>query len=262
MRIIKKFISGNLVRTIIHAGLVAGLAWVTLPLSPVLAFNSPKASDLPDTINIKDQKTQLKSLTNPLRKDSKNLKKYIKSGGETYFKKCFLCHGDLMDGRGLFGSRLFPPAADFQKSIAQGKSENYFFWRIMKGGKNLPKEFHPWESAMPAWEETLSADEVWEVILFIFENVKHPTVPNPPTQASVERGKLVYTEKCVFCHAEDGSGKGVSALYSSPRPRNFIKGQYKFRTTPFGKIPTDDDLYQMLIRGMPGTTMPSWKHFP
>ncbi|MCH7535854.1 MAG: SEC-C domain-containing protein, partial [Bacteroidetes bacterium] len=26
--------------------------------------------------------------------------------------------------------------------------------------------------------------------------------------------------------------------------------------------PTDDDLYKMLVRGMPGTTMPSWKHFP
>lgn len=132
----------------------------------------------------------------------------------------------------------------------------------MKGGKGLPKEFHPWESAMPAWEETLSAEEAWQVILFIFENVKHPTVPNPPVEPSAERGRLVYTEKCVFCHAEDGSGKGVSAEYSSPRPRNFIKGQYKFRTTPFGKIPTDDDLYQMLVRGMPGTTMPSWKHFP
>ncbi len=167
-----------------------------------------------------------------------------------------------MNGQGLFGDRFAPPPADFHKAIAQGKSENYFFWRIMKGGRGLPKQFHPWESAMPAWEKTLSADEAWQVILFIFENMKHSTVPNPPAEASVERGKLVYMEKCVFCHAEDGSGKGVSAFYSSPRPRNFIKGQYKFRTTPFGKIPTDDDLYQMLVRGMPGTTMPSWKHFP
>ncbi len=166
-----------------------------------------------------------------------------------------------MDGRGLFGDRLSPQAANFNKAIAQGKSENYFFWRIMKGGKGLPREFHPWESAMPAWEDTLSVDETWQVIMFIFENVKHPTVPNPPSVPSVKRGKLVYMEKCVFCHAEDGSGKGVSAFYSSPRPRNFIKGQYKFRTTPFGKIPTDNDLYQMLVRGMPGTTMPSWKHF-
>ena len=262
MRIIEKFHTGNLVRKTIRASLIAGLAWIMLPLSSPLAFSPPKASDLPEAINIKNQEVQLKSLTNPLRKDSENLKNHIKDGGETYFKHCFLCHGDLMDGRGLFGDRFSPPPADFHKAIDQGKPENYFFWRIMKGGKGLPKEFHPWESSMPAWEETLSADEAWKVILFIFENVKHPTVANPPAEPSAERGKLVYMGKCVFCHAEDGSGKGVSAFYSSPRPRNFIKGQYKFRTTPFGKIPTDDDLYKMLVRGMPGTTMPSWKHFP
>ena len=262
MRIIEKFKPEKLIRKSIQVGLIAGLVWGAFPLPSTLAFSPPKASDLPDAINIKTQEVPLKNLLNPLLQDPINLKKYIKNGGITYFKHCFLCHGDLMDGQGLFGGRLSPPPADFHKAIAQGKSENYFFWRIMKGGKGLPKELHPWESAMPAWEETLSTDEVWQVILFIFENVKHPTVPNPPSAPSIERGKLVYTEKCVFCHAEDGSGKGVSAFYSSPRPRNFIKGQYKFRTTPFGKIPTDDDLYKMLVRGMPGTTMPSWKHFP
>jgi cytochrome c len=261
VRIIEKIDTGSLIRKTIQASLITCLVWLS-SLSPSLAFSSPKGSDLPDTISIKGQRVQLKNRVNPLRQDSKNLKQYIKKGGENYFKKCFLCHGDLMDGKGLFGDRFFPPPADFHKAIAQGKSENYFFWRIMKGGKGLARELHPWESAMPAWEETLSADETWQVILFIFENVKHPVVPNPPAEPSVERGKLVYMGKCVFCHAEDGSGKGVSAFYSSPRPRNFIKGQYKFRTTPFGKIPTDDDLYQMLVRGMPGTTMPSWKHFP
>ena len=262
MQIIKKFNTGKLLRKTIQVGLITVLLGSVLPLSSSFAFDPPKASDLPDAINIKSQEVPLKNLPNPLRQDPSNLKQHINNGGITYFKHCFLCHGDLMDGQGLFGGRLSPPPADFHKAITQGKSESYFFWRIMKGGKGLPKEMHPWESAMPAWEGTLSADEAWQVILFIFENVKHPTVPNPPAEASVERGKIVYMEKCVFCHAEDGSGKGVSAFYSSPRPRNFIKGQYKFRTTPFGKIPTDDDLYQMLIRGMPGTTMPSWKHMP
>ena len=225
MRIIEKFNTGKLTRKAIQAGLIAGLVWGAFPLSSSLAFNPPKASDLPDAINIKNQEVPLKNLTNPLRQDSKNLKENIKSGGETYFKHCFLCHGDLMNGQGLFGDRFSPPPADFHKAIAQGKSENYFFWRIMKGGFGLPKEFHPWESAMPGWEETLSADEAWQVILFIFESVKHPTVPNAPAKPSVERGKLVYMGKCVFCHAKDGSGKGVSAFYSSPRPRNFIKGK-------------------------------------
>jgi len=164
VRIIEKFNTRKLIRKTIQAGLIAGLVWGALPLSSPLAFAPPQASDLPDAINIKNQEVPLKNLTNPFRQDSKNLKENIKSGGKTYFKHCFLCHGDLMDGQGLFGDRFSPPPADFNKAIAQGKSENYFFWRILKGGKGLPKEFHPWESAMPGWEETLSADEAWQVI--------------------------------------------------------------------------------------------------
>lgn len=262
MLIIIKINARKLFQKWIQAGFIAGLIFGQVPLSPALAFTPPKPSDLPETLSLQNHKIQLKGLTNPLRKDSISLKQNIRKGGVTYFKRCFLCHGDLMDGRGVFGDRFFPPPADFNKAIAEGKSENFFFWRIMKGGAGLPSEFQPWESAMPAWEGTLSEEETWQVIAFIFEAVKNPTVPNPPAKPSVERGKLVYMEKCVYCHAEDASGKGVSAFYSSPRPRNFIKGQYKFRTTPFGKIPTDDDLYKMLVRGMPRTTMPSWKHFP
>jgi len=246
----------------IQVGLLAGLIAVLFPSTPSLAFTSPKATDTPDTLSVGGQAVRLNDLKNPLRQDSIKLKKYIKEGGITYFKNCFLCHGDLMDGRGLFGNRFFPHPADFHKAIDQGKSESHFFWRILKGAQGLPKKFQPWESAMPAWEGTLAEDEIWKVILFIFHNVKNPVVPDPPAEPSAERGKQVYMEKCVYCHAEDGSGKGVSAFYSSPRPRNFIKGQYKFRTTPFGKIPTDADLYKMMVRGMPGTTMPSWNHFP
>ncbi len=246
----------------LQAGFLAGLMAILFPSNLSLAFTSPKTSDAPETLSVGGQELRFKDLKNPFRQDSNNLKNYIKEGGITYFKNCFLCHGDLMDGRGLFGDRFFPHPADFNQAIAENKSESYFFWRILKGAQGLPREFHPGESAMPAWEGTLAEDEIWKVILFIFDNVKNPVVPDPPAEPSVERGQLVYKEKCVYCHAENGSGKGVSAFYSSPRPRNFIKGQYKFRTTPFGKIPTDDDLYKMLVRGMPGTTMPSWKHFP
>lgn len=242
--------------------MAVGLAWALLPLSSPLAFKAPNNKDLPASITVAGKSVELKDLSNPLSKESESHEKNLKAGGKLYFKHCFLCHGDLMDGTGLFGDRFSPPPANFHKSIKQGKTENYFFWRIMKGAQGLAVGNQPWESAMPAWEDKLSQKEAWQVTLFIFENVKHPTVPNPPAKPSVKRGKQVYLKKCVFCHAEDGSGKGVSEFYSSPRPRNFVKGQYKFRTTPFGKIPTDDDLYQMLIRGMPNTTMPSWKHFP
>jgi hypothetical protein len=43
------------------------------------------------------------------------------------------------------------------------------FWRIAKGGPGLPREGAPWNSAMPAWEDFLSAEDIWAVTLFLYE---------------------------------------------------------------------------------------------
>ena len=47
--------------------------------------------------------------------------------------------------------------------------ESYVFWRVAKGGPNLPPNAHPWNSAMPVWENMLSEEEIWKVILWIYE---------------------------------------------------------------------------------------------
>jgi len=43
------------------------------------------------------------------------------------------------------------------------------FWRIAKGGVGLPNEGTPWNSAMPAWEDFLTEDEIWAVTIFLYE---------------------------------------------------------------------------------------------
>ncbi|MCH7490370.1 MAG: cytochrome c, partial [Gemmatimonadetes bacterium] len=43
------------------------------------------------------------------------------------------------------------------------------FWRIAKGGPGLPPEGTPWNSAMPIWEDFLTEDEIWAVIIFLYE---------------------------------------------------------------------------------------------
>jgi hypothetical protein len=40
------------------------------------------------------------------------------------------------------------------------------FWRVSKGGIGLPREAFPWASVMPPWEQHLTTDEIWKVILF------------------------------------------------------------------------------------------------
>jgi mono/diheme cytochrome c family protein len=71
------------------------------------------------------------------------------------------------------------------------------------------------------------------------------------------RGKLVYEKYCVLCHGEQGDGKGHFSEATTPVPRDFRQGTFKWRSTPSGSLPTDADLERVLITGLYGTSMSS-----
>ncbi len=73
------------------------------------------------------------------------------------------------------------------------------------------------------------------------------------------RGERAYKRACVACHGVAGDGEGPAARYLDPMPRNFTSGTYKFRSTPSGELPTDDDLYRTITVGIPRTMMPAWE---
>ena len=79
----------------------------------------------------------------------------------------------------------------------------------------------------------------------------------PAFAASPEAEKL-YQRHCSACHGEQGNGDGPAAYLLSPKPRDFTRGVYKFRSTPTGSPPTDQDLLRTLKRGVNGTSMPAW----
>src|ERR1700677_3906114 len=74
-----------------------------------------------------------------------------------------------------------------------------------------------------------------------------------------QQGKLVYEKYCVLCHGEKGDGKGHFAEATTPVPRDFRQGTFKWRTTPSGSLPTDADLEKILITGLYGTSMSSMR---
>lgn len=80
----------------------------------------------------------------------------------------------------------------------------------------------------------------------------------PTTPADIDDGKAVYLKRCAFCHGEGGDGNGPVAKFLWPRPRNFTLGAFKIRSTPSGELPTDQDLFETLGRGLPGSSM---QHF-
>jgi len=82
--------------------------------------------------------------------------------------------------------------------------------------------------------------------------------PVPIDQALAKKGEAVYGRWCVSCHGELGDGRGYSAQWLEPRPRDFTSGIFKCRSTPTGTLPTDEDLFNSIRRGFVNTNMPSW----
>jgi DMSO reductase family type II enzyme heme b subunit len=245
----------------------------------------------PDTISFRGKEINLQQADTPIRKDIRqtpgNAAKHYAAGAAAYIRNCVYCHGDYLDGQGHFAHGFNPQPADFvgPNTIAQ-LSEGYVFWRIAKGGPGLPKESTPWNSAMPAWEERLTEEQIWQVVYFLYETTGHPprvmeshaagpSAPTPvsgllaglgPREAAAQAGDLtlgkrIYEVRCAGCHGATGKGDGPAAELLVPRPRDFTAGKYKIRTVN-SPLASDQDLFRIITDGMPGTSMPSWKVLP
>jgi mono/diheme cytochrome c family protein len=82
--------------------------------------------------------------------------------------------------------------------------------------------------------------------------------PDLGTDAQRDAGKALYLKYCSQCHGESGDGNGYATPHLFPRPRDFTTGKFKVRTTPNGALPTQQDLVNIIRRGMPYTSMPGW----
>jgi len=124
----------------------------------------------PGSIQFRGKEIQITGLDNPLRKDQAAFKKHVAAGADIYIRNCVYCHGDNLDGKGHFAFGFNPPPANFQDpgTIAM-LQEAFLFWRIAKGGPGLPKESTPWNSVMPAWEDRLIEEQIWQVIMYLYD---------------------------------------------------------------------------------------------
>lgn len=94
---------------------------------------------------------------NPLPVSKEN----ISDGKKIYQTQCMMCHGALGEGNGPAGLLLVPHPANLSVTrrlpIA---TDAFLFWTLSEGGVLL-------ETAMPAFSERLSNEEIWKTILYI-----------------------------------------------------------------------------------------------
>ena len=69
----------------------------------------------------------------------------------------------------------------------------------------------------------------------------------------------LYRQHCAHCHGVTGDGMGPTSEFLKPYPRDYRKGVFKFKHTVLGAKPRKEDLRQVLMEGIPGTAMPSFR---
>jgi mono/diheme cytochrome c family protein len=128
----------------------------------------------PAEITVHDNRVDIDAGDNPFRpleiSNPEEFRRHVENGRQVYYRNCVFCHGDNLGGNGMFAHGLNPIPTNF----ADGQTlpnlrETFLFWRIAKGGPGMPEEGAPWDSAMPAWENFLTEEEIWDVILFLYD---------------------------------------------------------------------------------------------
>jgi mono/diheme cytochrome c family protein len=101
------------------------------------------------------------------------------------------------------------------------------------------------------------------LMILIASEITQTAEPKPPRQTPklVAQEKQIYAQQCAACHGEEGRGDGPAAYLLYPKPRNFVAANYRLVST-WERMPTDQDLFNTITRGMPGSAMPSWGHLP
>lgn len=169
--------------TLVMANLYFGL---TAPPSEP-AFGRQLHPEPPDQIMVREEPVNLVTADNPFRHletdDPEAFQSHLENGRRVYYENCFYCHGDTLRADGMYAEYLNPIPTNFTSAgTIEQLQESFLFWRIAKGGPGMPPAGAPWDSAMPAWEHFLSEEEMWDVVLFLYDftdrrpRARHETV--------------------------------------------------------------------------------------
>lgn len=104
--------------------------------------------------------------------------------------------------------------------------------------------------------------------LFMIEHGNYPEESQKPDErttryiksdanqtAILNAGKKIFDQYCIACHGADGKGNGPAAYRLDTKPTDFTTDPFKFKSTPYGTRPTENDLITTLKLGVRTTAM-------
>ena len=126
----------------------------------------------PPTIQFRGRDVDLAGLENPLRHDERELRPA--PGGRTglpTIKNCHFCHGDDLDGNGMFAHAFSPPPADFRDPWDHRHAPRII--RVLaceQGWTGIARGLGAVERRRcPPGRRCLTEEEIWQVILFMYD---------------------------------------------------------------------------------------------
>jgi mono/diheme cytochrome c family protein len=145
----------------------------------------------------------------------------IAAGRRLYAEHCAGCHGANGMGNGDMGKALSPSPALLAYMITRPIAvDEYLVWSISEGGKQFA-------SAMPAFKESLSREEIWQIIAYMRAGFPSDTVAE---------GRSIIATNCARCHA---IGKHDTSHHADAPPFREVVTRYP-----------PDDLAEALAEGI------------
>ena len=191
----------------------------------------------------------------------------VSLGRRIFADNCSVCHGDKGNTAVWAQNGLTPSPRDFTSQRAKNElgSERLVF-SITYGRPN---------TAMPAWGERLSKEEIQAVAAYIHKGFIWPEGEKKTKMAAgghqhahfdpvemaralplgmvgnVEWGRAFYLKNCADCHGKKGDGKGPRSSFIFPKPRDFT---HPGATNKFNR----EHLFDVIDKGIPRAEMPAW----
>jgi len=124
----------------------------------------------------------------------------------------------------------------------------------------------------PATLDSKQLDQLQEELDRLFGTPAAPTVKSKNKTLiktlsldddTLAAGSVLYRRHCVHCHGLTGDGRGPTAGWVHPHPRDYRRGLFKFTSvSKGGGRARREDLLRTLREGIEGTSMPTFRLLP